>query len=142
MVKKIIAKTGERKGLLLGLLISAVVMTGYGLATQGWMIYTIVLIGAWGGISGPAAQSLITRHVPPNEQGAVQGSLIGLQSLAGIFAPFLATWSFGICIGPGHNLPGIAFFEASALLVLAIGLALRSFQLDDRLAAKVSVAAH
>ena len=135
MVKKIIAKTGERKGLVLGLVISTVAMCGYGLATRGWMIYAVVLIGTWGGIAGPAAQSLITRHVPPNEQGAIQGSLMGLQSLATIIAPLVATWSFGVCINPPHNLPGIAFFLASGLFIVALALAFRSFQLDDRLPA-------
>jgi DHA1 family tetracycline resistance protein-like MFS transporter len=140
MVKRIIGWTGERKGLVAGLVISSVVMAAYGLATQGWMIYCIVLIGAWGGIAGPAAQSLVTKHVPPNEQGGVQGSLIGLQSLAGIVAPLFATWSFGVCIAPGARwpLPGIAFFESSVLLLFALALAFRSFQLDDRVGAKTA----
>jgi DHA1 family tetracycline resistance protein-like MFS transporter len=138
MVKRIIALTGERKGLVLGLTISALVFIGYGLSTYGWMIYTLVLIGAWGGISGPSAQALITRHVPPNEQGALQGSLMGLQSLALIFAPLIATYSFSFCISHGRNLPGIAFFEASALLLGALVLAFRSFRLDDRVAARAA----
>ena len=70
-------------------------MAGYGTATQGWMIYLIVLLGAWGGIAGPAAQALITKHVPPDEQGALQGSLSGLASLAYVFGPIIAAWSFG-----------------------------------------------
>jgi DHA1 family tetracycline resistance protein-like MFS transporter len=131
LVKRIIAFTGERKGLVIGLLISAFVMASYGTATQGWMIYALVLVGAWGGIAGPSAQTLITKHVPPNEQGAVQGSLSGLVSLTGIFAPSFAAWSFGRCI-PG--VPGVAFYEASALLLVALALAFRSFQLDDRVA--------
>jgi DHA1 family tetracycline resistance protein-like MFS transporter len=142
MVRRIIARTGERRGLVLGLSISCCVMAAYGLATQGWMIYALVLLGAWGGIAGPAAQALITRHVPPNEQGAVQGSLIGLQSLAGIFAPLFSAWSFGKCIAPDArwHLPGIAFFESSALIIGALGLAFRSFHLDDRAAAKSALA--
>jgi DHA1 family tetracycline resistance protein-like MFS transporter len=136
MVKKIIALTGERKGLVLGLLISACAMAGYGLATHGAMIYAIIVFGAWGGISGPAAQALITKHVPANEQGAVQGSLTGLTSLSTIFGPLIAAWSFAKCIADGAtwHLPGIAFFEASALMLVALALAFRSFQLDDRLA--------
>ena len=134
LVRRIIAWTGERRGLVIGLVISALVMAAYGTATRGWMIYWLVVLGAWGGIAGPSAQSLITRHVPANEQGAVQGSLSGLTSLAGIGAPILAAWSFGKCI-PG--LPGIAFYEASVLIVVALALAFRSFQLDDRIGAKV-----
>jgi DHA1 family tetracycline resistance protein-like MFS transporter len=136
LVRRIIARTGERKGLVIGLVNSAVIMAGYGLATKGWMIYGLMIVGAWGGIAGPSAQALITKHVPANEQGAVQGSLSGLTSLAGIFAPIVAAWSFGRCIAAdaAWHLPGIAFFEASTLMLVALALALRSFQMDDRLA--------
>jgi len=68
----------------------------------------------------------------------VQGSLSGLTSLAGIFAPIVAAWSFGkgIAADARWHLPGIAFYEASVLMLIALALAFRSFQLDDRLAAK------
>jgi DHA1 family tetracycline resistance protein-like MFS transporter len=138
LVKRIIARTGERKGLVIGLVISAFIMAAYGTATQGWMIYALVLVGAWGGIAGPSAQTLITKHVPPNEQGAVQGSLSGLVSLTGIFAPLFAAWSFGKCI---PRVPGITFYEASVLILVALALAFRSFQLDDRVGAKAAAAA-
>jgi len=132
LVKRIIAFTGERKGLVLGLSISAIVMIGYGTATQGWMIYGLVILGSLGGITGPAAQALLTKHVPANEQGALQGSLAGLTSLSYIFGPIIAAWSFGTFI---HTVPGIAFYEASAFLLAALVLALRSFRIEDRLVA-------
>jgi len=132
-VKRIIALTGERRGLVIGLVVSAVIMACYGTATQGWMIYWLIFLGAWGGIAGPSAQSLITRHVPANEQGAVQGALSGLVSLTGIFGPLIAAWSFGKCI---PAVPGIPFYEASVLMLVALALALRSFRLDDRTGAK------
>jgi DHA1 family tetracycline resistance protein-like MFS transporter len=137
LVKRIIAATGERMGLVLGLLLTATAMMAYGLATQGWMIYIFVLIGAFGGITGPSVQALVTKHVPSNEQGALQGSLSSLQSLATIFAPILSAWSFGKCIATHArwHLPGIAFFEATVLIMVALALAFRSFQLDDRVGA-------
>jgi len=75
--------------------------------------------------------------VPPNEQGALQGSLSGLVSLAYIFGPMIAAWSYGKCIADNAilHLPGVAFYEASALILVALALALRSFRLDDRVGA-------
>jgi DHA1 family tetracycline resistance protein-like MFS transporter len=132
LVQPILRRIGEKRGLVVGLLITAVAFTGYGLAPQGWMIYILIVVGAFGGIAGPAAQALITRHVPADEQGAVQGSLAGLNSLASIFAPTVATWSFAFFIAATSpiQLPGIAFFEAALLLLLALALALRSFRID------------
>ena len=132
LVRPILSRLGEQRGLAAGLVLSAVAMTGYGLATQGWMIYVLILLGAFGGIAGPAAQSLITRHVPADEQGAVQGVLASLGSLAGIFGPPIAAWSFGACVAPHTplHLPGVAFFESAVLFLVALGLARRAFRLD------------
>jgi DHA1 family tetracycline resistance protein-like MFS transporter len=138
LVKRIIAWTGERKGLVTGLLISAFAMAGYGTATKGWVFYVLATFGALGGIAGPAAQALVTKHVPPNEQGALQGSLSGLTSLSYVFGPMIAAWSFGkalAAVGWWH-IEGIAFYEASVCLLIALALAFRSFQLDDRIGAK------
>jgi|HubBroStandDraft_1064217.scaffolds.fasta_scaffold52090_2 DHA1 family tetracycline resistance protein-like MFS transporter len=140
LVKRIIAFTGERKGLVMGLLISAFAMSGYGTVTQGWMFYLLATFGAFGGVAGPAAQALLTKHVPANEQGALQGFLSGLTSLSYVFGPMFAAWSFGKCIADNArwHIPGISFYEASACLLIALVLALRSFQLDDRIGAKAA----
>ena len=112
--------------------ISIVAQIGYGLAPYGWMIYAIVCVGCLAGIGQPALQSYITKHVPANEQGTVQGVFSGLQSLAGIPAPFIASHSFGWAISPGRSvhLPGIAFFEGAAITLCGLLLAIRSFGKD------------
>ena len=128
LVGPILRKTGEARGLLLGLATTALVFTCYGLATSGWMMYAIICLGSFGGLAGPAAQALITKRVPPTEQGAVQGALGGLQSLAGVIAPPVAAWSFAAGIGPQSqfHLPGLAFFEAAALTLVALAIASRA----------------
>jgi DHA1 family tetracycline resistance protein-like MFS transporter len=128
LVGPILKRTGEARGLLLGLLVSVAVFTLYGLATEGWMMYVIICFASFGGIAGPAVQSLITRRVPPTEQGAVQGALGGLQSLAGVISPLIATRSFAAAIKPEGrwHLPGIAFFEAAFLVFCAFLIASRA----------------
>ncbi len=165
LVKKIVPKLGDTRAVAIGLLISALVYVGYGLAPYGWVVYVIMTVGCFAGISGPALQSYISKHVPPDEQGAVQGVLSGLASLAGIPGPFIATWSFGWAIAqdptvhlpwifsffdgaatwmvrhllPHH--PGVAFFEAALLIAVALSLALRSFRKDAAAAVVVTPAA-
>jgi DHA1 family tetracycline resistance protein-like MFS transporter len=99
---KIIRKIGERKAVLLGLGLMSITMAGYGLAPEGWMIFVIIMIGAVGGVAGPAEQSLISQAVPADEQGAVQGAL-----------------------NRSINLPGLAFIIAGALTFLALVVAIR-----------------
>jgi DHA1 family tetracycline resistance protein-like MFS transporter len=127
LVGPILRWVGEERGLYLGLAWTVVTFSLYGVATRGWMVYAIVCFGALGGIVGPAAQSLITRRVPATEQGAVQGSLGSLASLAAIVAPPIGTWSFGAMVAPGgFHLPGVAFFEGAALCLVALFAAART----------------
>ncbi len=132
LAKRLIGALGERRATVAGLALAGLVQLLYGLAPAGWMVYPIIAIGALGGIAGPAMQSYITKHVPPNEQGAVQGIYSGLASLAGIPGPLIATWAFGWAVAPGQPawLSGIPFFLAAALAVVALGLALRTFARD------------
>jgi MFS transporter, DHA1 family, tetracycline resistance protein len=152
LVKRIVPKLGDTRAVIFGFCVAVVAYVGYGLASRGWMIYAIICVGAIGGIAGPALQSYTTRHVPASEQGMLQGIFIGLGSLAGIPGPAIATWSFGWAISPRHAVhlprflsglddaanwllqhvvphhPGVAFFEAALVTVVALGLAARSFR--------------
>lgn len=132
LVRRIVPALGETRAVILGMSIAATGQIAYGLAPQGWMIFAIIGVTAFAGISGPALQSYVTRHVAPTEQGAVQGVFGALMSLAGIFAPTVATWSFGWGISAGSPvyLPGIAFFEAALLVGLALWLVRRAFRRD------------
>jgi DHA1 family tetracycline resistance protein-like MFS transporter len=129
LTRIIVARVGEQKAATLGLAIGALAFAGYGLATEGWMIYAILVVGSLGGVMGPAVQALISRSVGANEQGGVQGSLTSLASIAGIIGPPIATGLFGYFIGDNalFYLPGAAFFFSSILVLTAMILALRSF---------------
>ncbi|MBL9199741.1 MAG: TCR/Tet family MFS transporter [Opitutaceae bacterium] len=130
LARRIIGRLGERRAVILGLLSSAVAQTLYGFATESWMVYSVIVLGSFAGIAGPAMQSHITQRVPPDEQGAVQGIYSGLASLAGIPGPLLATWTFGWAIAPERSLhvPGLPFFIAASLALTALALAVRSFR--------------
>jgi DHA1 family tetracycline resistance protein-like MFS transporter len=130
LARKIIPKLGERRSIVIGLTNATIFFSAYGLATQGWMIYVLLVIGSFGGIAMPALQGLVSGSVPLNEQGAVQGALASLASLAGILGPLLATGLFGHFIREdvAIRLPGAAFFCGSTLVFIALLLALRAFK--------------
>jgi DHA1 family tetracycline resistance protein-like MFS transporter len=142
LVKRLVPRLGETRAFALGTSLSIFTFVGYGLATQGWMIYALMCVGALSGISGPALQSYVSKHVPPNEQGTVQGVFAGLQSLAAIPGPLLATWSFGWAISSARRIavPGIAFFEAAVLIAGALVLALYRFRGDRQREAAATAA--
>jgi DHA1 family tetracycline resistance protein-like MFS transporter len=130
LARRIVPALGERRSIVIGLTNTTIVMSCYGLASRGWIVYMILVLGSLGAIAMPAIQGLISRCVPLNEQGAVQGSLASLSSIAGIIGPPLATGLFGYFISPRApvQVPGIAFFWGSFLIFCALLLALRSFR--------------
>jgi len=120
LARKIVPLLGERNSLLLGVAIGVLSFVGYGLVPQGWMIYVVIAFGSLGGISQPAAQSLITRSVKPTEQGAVQGAITSLQSASAILGPMIGGSVFAYAIGRGSSfLPtGSSFLVGAALCAL------------------------
>jgi DHA1 family tetracycline resistance protein-like MFS transporter len=87
------------------------------------MMFLFLVPYCLGGISGPALQALISAHVPKNEQGELQGSLTGLNSLTTIFGPSMMiglTSYFSIKNDPNHSyFPGAAFLFGAVLMGLS-----------------------
>ncbi|MGE5263978.1 MAG: TCR/Tet family MFS transporter [Acidobacteriota bacterium] len=130
LIRVLLPRWGERLALVIGLLNSIASFLLYGLATQGWMIYVILVGTALSFIAQPAAQALISNAVRPDEQGAIQGALTSVMSLTAIIGPVAATSIFSYATAPGHafHVPGAAFFLGAALTSLGLFLALRTFR--------------
>jgi DHA1 family tetracycline resistance protein-like MFS transporter len=127
LVGPIVARIGERRAALTGLTFGAAAFAIYGVAPRGTLFLAGVPVMAIWGLYGPSAQGLMTRWVSPSEQGQLQGAMMGLRGLSGLFSPFVFTFTFATFIGPRANLhlPGAPFLLASLLLVVAFILAWR-----------------
>lgn len=124
LARKLVPIIGERVALLGGIAIGIVAYVGYGSAPQGWMIYALIAFASLGGIAGPAGQALITHVVSAREQGAVQGALAGLTSVAQIFGPIIGTNVFAYAIDQhAARLPGLSFYVSAALAAVGLGVA-------------------
>ena len=78
-------------------------------------MYAIMSISALAGITNPALQSLISKHVPATEQGELQGTLVSLGSLTAIIGPVFFTDVFAVFTKPGASIyfPGASYLAAS-----------------------------
>ena len=132
LARRVIPALGERTSVLLGLALGVIAYAGYGLATQGWMIYAAIAVATLGGIAQPAAQAIITKSVEPSRQGSVQGALTGLQSVAQIIGPLVGSWAFTLAISGrlGAEVPGLSFLLGSVLA--AVGWMVAAFVLGRR----------
>ena len=130
LIRILLPKFGEKNAVIIGQVTSIISFVLYGLATQGWMMYAVIIAGAIGSIGGPALQSIVSRGVPANEQGALQGSIASLASLTGVVGPLVANFAFGYFISEAApvKIPGIAFFMGAAFLAIALVFILRAFK--------------
>ncbi len=127
LVRVVVPRIGERFTINLGFTVAAICMVGIAFSSQAWMIYAIIVpyVLGWG-LTAPAVQSLITRQVPPNEQGILQGAISSAQTVTGIIGPPVAGSVFGYFIGPVTpiHLPGAAFLLGAILFVIGLVVAL------------------
>ena len=121
LVKPVVARLGERRALATGLLFGAAGFMMYGLAATGAVFLAAIPVMALWGFANASAQSLMSRHVSPTEQGQLQGANASITAVAGLFGPGLFTQTFAAFIDPRstYHLPGAPFLLASAILLLA-----------------------
>ena len=127
LIRPIIARIGERRALLMGLLFGAAGFAVYGLAPTGMLFLVGVPVMALWGIANPAAQGLMTQRVGASEQGQLQGAQSSIMGVAGLIGPILFTSTFAAFIGAQRawHLPGAPFLLAALLLLVGSFLAWR-----------------
>jgi len=128
LMRRLVARFGERRCLLAGLLFGSAGFVVQALAPTGLVFLLAVPLLALWGLAGPSSQALITRQVAEDQQGRLQGALTSAVSLTGVFGPatFASVFAASIAVGVSVELPGAAFLLAAALLLLAAGCAWRS----------------
>lgn len=126
LARRLVPRMGEARALQAGLLLAVLAYIGYASASEGWMIYIAIGIAALGGIAMPAAQSLITKTIRPDQQGLVQGALSSAQSLANIIGYPLGGYVFAWSIGTaaGEVPAGTVYFVSAGLAALALASAI------------------
>lgn len=113
---------GEARTAYLGLVLTAISFFGYAFATEGWMLYPAIAIGAGMGLVMPALRSIMSAAVPSDQQGELQGATASIQGLTMIFSPLIMTQTFSYFSSPGApiDFPGAAYFLAGVLCLVMI----------------------
>jgi DHA1 family tetracycline resistance protein-like MFS transporter len=124
LTNRVVERIGERNAAIVGLGCGAACLFAYAFTTQGWQVYAFFLVGSLGAFAYPALNGLLSRMVDATRQGALQGGLGSMNSVAAIFGPLIAAQS--LAWGTWHGFDGAAFLVAavlisSAALIIAIG---------------------
>ncbi|MBC7942756.1 MAG: MFS transporter [Chitinophagaceae bacterium] len=119
-----------------GLLSSALAYVGWGLVTEGWMMYVVIFANVLGAAVAATLQSLISSAANASEQGQTMGSVSSLNSLMAVIAPIIGAPLLGVVshFPAGDWRIGLPMYFCAALQALALGLAITHFR-QARLAA-------
>jgi DHA1 family tetracycline resistance protein-like MFS transporter len=130
LVRPMVGRFGELRTLMGALVIAVLGMLLFGLASQGWMMYSVTAVYCLGlGLLNPSVQGLMSRAVAANEQGLLQGAITSVMTGSAIVGPPIANGLFALAISPQApvTLPGAPFFLGCVLCVAALWLAGRRY---------------
>lgn len=118
-------KLGNEKSVYTGLLLYTLGLVLFAFANQGWLMFAFLIPYCLGGICGPALQSILAGHIPPNEQGELQGALTSLMSLTTIIGPLIMNnlfYYFTKDSAPVH-FPGVSFLLGAIFMLISTFIA-------------------
>jgi DHA1 family tetracycline resistance protein-like MFS transporter len=125
---KIVPRIGEHRAILLGVGSGVLSMVMLAFATQSWFAYVAMGAGLLQGLAYPSMNAIMSKQVPANEQGELQGGVASMMSLTTILGPLIMTQTLGRFSAPGAPIyfPGAAFVLASLLATLSLIIVLRA----------------
>lgn len=125
LIRYINPKIGNEKSVYIGIGLYALGLLLFAFATSSWMMFVFLIPYCLGGISGPALQSLISVHVPKNEQGELQGSLTSIMSVTSIAGPLIMTSLFAYFTKPSNPIyfPGASFLLGAVFMLISAVIA-------------------
>jgi DHA1 family tetracycline resistance protein-like MFS transporter len=141
MSRTVLPVIGERRTAMIGLTCAVLAHLGYAFATRGWMMFALLVPWLFAGLVYPSMNAIMSREVPANAQGELQGAVATLFSLALIVSPPVMTQLFGhfsAANAPVH-FPGAAFAFASLLTSVSAAVFVRATRTVVVRQAEVSV---
>ncbi|NUP84286.1 MAG: MFS transporter [Burkholderiaceae bacterium] len=131
LLRHMLARFSTQALAAVGLVSGSLSYLGFGLATEGWMMYVVIVVGGIiGGGAAAAIQSLIANAADARAQGSTMGSLASINSMMAVVAPMVATPLLGLVshLPPGDWRMGLPFYFCAALQACGAALAIRYFR--------------
>ncbi len=125
---RVIARFGEARTVLIGMAVGGLSFLLYVFVRADWLVYAVIFISALQGLVWPSLNALLSRMTDPSHQGALQGGMASIGSVAAIVGPLALTQA--LAFGAERGQPGGAFLLAFALvlcgfLILVFGVVRR-----------------
>ncbi|MCX7645285.1 MAG: TCR/Tet family MFS transporter [Rhodobacteraceae bacterium] len=123
LIRLVLRRLGEAGTVLWGISFNACAFLFLALVGNGTVAFVFTPLTALGAVVTPALMGLMSRRVPDDAQGELQGLVASARAVATILSPPVMTGVFAAFTAPGApvHLPGAAFLLSMALMV-ACGL--------------------
>ena len=121
MAKPFVSRLGLKGVAVVSGILLTLCFVGLALAVSSYMIWPILAIGAVGGLSGPAMQTLVASATTQDHHGQIQGIFVSLGSLAGVLGPIVTTSIFFTAAIQTNDVSvsGSSFFFGATLIAIA-----------------------
>jgi len=90
LLGRLLKRLGAQRLAVAGLVSSTLAFTAWGLATQGWMMYVVIMANVLGAAVAASLQGLVSAAADERTQGQTLGAVSSLNSLMAVVAPALA----------------------------------------------------
>ncbi|MEO6280664.1 MFS transporter [Roseateles sp.] len=122
LLKPLLARFSAQRLAVISMTSASLAYLGFGLATEGWMMYVVIGLNLLGGVATAALQSVISNAAPATEQGKAMGAVSSLNSLMAVIAPLVGLTLLAQVshLPAGNLLIGLPFFACAALQAAAM----------------------
>ncbi len=131
LLKHMLRRWTPQRLAAVGLVASAFTHLGFGLASEGWMMYVVIVVGTLiGGGAQASIQSLVSNAADPSAQGQTMGSVASLNSLMAALAPTIAAPLLAAVANrpQGDVWIGMPFFFCALLQAIGAAVAISHFR--------------
>lgn len=130
LLGRLVRRFGPRRLALAGLASSSLAYLGWGLASEGWMMYAVIACNVLGFTVTASVQSIISSAADASSQGRTLGAVSSLNSLMAVIAPLVGAPLLGMVshLPKGDWRIGAPFYVCAALQAASLALAWTHFR--------------
>ena len=122
LIRYVLKVLGDRRTVLWGIVFNAMAFLALGLVTSGTVALILTPLAALGAVVIPALQAMMSRAIPDDSQGGLQGLLTSAGALAMIVSPLVMSNVFWIATANNtpFYLPGAPFLVSMVLMGVCV----------------------
>lgn len=91
LLSRIVARWGEQRAVLVGMVFGTLAFLSYGLATAGGVLLATIVVTFLSGLAAPALKSMISKGFDARRQGITMGALDSINGMMTVIGPLLGS---------------------------------------------------